>query len=63
LACKRVNKTKSYISRFDVIEDSKEDKVVEQHFVQKDVGEENIVEPKIQLSIEVQVEVQQSIEV
>ncbi len=31
--------------------------------MQKDVGEENIVEPKIQLSIEVHVEVQQSIEV
>jgi hypothetical protein len=30
---------------------------MEQHFVQKDVGKENIVEPKIQLSIEVQVEV------
>jgi hypothetical protein len=63
LACKRTNKTKSYISRSDVIEDSKEDNIVEQHFMQKDVGEENIVEPKIQLSIEVHVEVQQSIEV
>jgi hypothetical protein len=39
--------TRSYISRSDVIEDSKEDKVVEQHFVQKDVGEENVVEVEI----------------
>ncbi len=50
------------------IEDSEEDKVVEQHFMeaqitQKDAREDNIVEAKEQLSTKVQVEVQQAIKV
>ncbi len=50
------------------IEELKENKVVDQHFVeeqtaQKDTGEENVVEVEVQLSIKVQVEVQQSIKV
>jgi hypothetical protein len=44
------------------IEESKEDKVVEWHFVeaqiaQIDAGEENVVEAKVQPSTKVQVEV------
>jgi len=40
------------------IEELKEDKVAEQHFVEawtthKDVGEDNIIEVEVQLSIEV----------
>jgi hypothetical protein len=50
LVCKKANKTRSYISRSNVIEDSKEDKVVEQHFVQKDVGENNVVEAELMRS-------------
>jgi RecB family endonuclease NucS len=50
------------------IEESKEDKVVEQHFVeaqtmQKDAREENIIEAKEQASTKVQVEVQQATKV
>jgi hypothetical protein len=46
LTCKNVNKTKSYISKF---EESEEDEAMEQHFVeehttQKDVREKNIIE-------------------
>jgi hypothetical protein len=45
------------------IEELEEDEVVEAQTMQKDVGEENIVEVENNLSIEVQMEVQQSTKV
>jgi len=45
------------------IEELEEDEVVEARTMQKDVGEENIVEVENNLSIEVQMEVQQSTKV
>ncbi len=45
------------------IEKLEEDEVVEAWTMQKDAGEENIVEVENNLSIEVQVEVQQSTKV
>jgi hypothetical protein len=50
------------------IEESKDDKAVEQHFVatqtmEKDTREENIIEVEEQLSLEIHVEVQQATKV